>query len=241
MTTSQTSQLGLILNTRSNGYHERFHEAFGDLPWAIYDCPLTHPRPLSALTPAPDKYDALIFTSQIGVKMFLSEKGWTRKTVYAVGAATAEAARKYYPKVVTTGENGEDMRTYLANAPFTAAFYPSAEDVSIDLAKDFPGRVERVPMYKMESRTDLPAQIVQPLLAGTPVVVPLFSRRNAEILADLLQKAGVSAANARISAVGISADVFAAGGGPWQRQSAADKPTSIALLRATEAAIAGFN
>jgi len=232
--------LGLILNTRPVPYEERFHNAFGDLPWAIFNCPLTKLALTGATTPPPKSFDSVIFTSQMGVRVFPVDQRWTMKRAYVVGAATAEAARAAgFHDVVQTGENVEDLRRHLAATSFGFALYPSAEDVTTDLTAEFP-QITRVSIYKMVARESLPPQLVASVREKTPVVVPLFSHRNAGILAVLLQKAGVDAANSSIVAVGLSDEVFTGVAGPWQRQGIADKPTIEALVAKTGEAIASL-
>lgn len=228
---------GLILNTRPDVYHERFHDAFGDLPWAIFDCPLTRAEPISAMITSPDAYDSVIFTSQIGVKLFFADPPWLLKTVYAVGEATAHAAvRAGYARVIQTGENLDDLRRTLKNVTFASALYPSGTEVTVDLAHEFLGRVIRVPIYKMNPRASLPDQFVRQA-ANLHVVAPVFSRRNAVILADLMAKAGMTRTNSAVVAVGISEDVFEGLKGPWHRQPVAQAPTMKGMVAMTRAAI----
>jgi uroporphyrinogen-III synthase len=233
-------KLGLILNTRPAVYHDRFHDAFGDLPWAIYDCPLTHGEPISASFPSPDTYDSVIFTSQIAVKMFVADPAWGLKTVYAVGEATAKAAVGVgYARVIQTGENVDHLREYLATNSFASALYPSATEVSADLAHEFLGRVTRVPVYKMIARTALPDQFIEQA-KRMYVVVPVFSRQNAVILADLMSKAGLTQRNSAVYAVGMSKDVFEGVHGHWQRDPIAPAPTMQGMVAMTRATIAAL-
>ncbi|MBY0509582.1 MAG: uroporphyrinogen-III synthase [Rhodospirillaceae bacterium] len=230
-------KLGLILNTRPAVYHGRFHEAFGDLPWAIYDCPLTHEEPISAVFPPPGAHDSLIFTSQIAVNLFFVDPPWRLKTVYAVGEATAKAAvRAGYARVIQTGENVDDLRQHLANDSFASALYPSATEVSADLAQEFLGRITRVPIYRMIARDGLPDQFAK-MAARMHVVAPVFSRRNAVILADLMSKAGLTQKNSAVFAVGMSKDVFEGVQGAWQRQPIAKAPTMQGIVAMTRATI----
>jgi uroporphyrinogen-III synthase len=238
MNTQTVNKLGLILNTRPASYHDRFHEAFGDLPWAIFDCPLTFARPIRVSIPSPHGFDTIIFTSQVGVRMFfMPDPAWFKKRVLAVGAATAEAAAQAgYQDVLQTGESAEDLRHYLANNQWGEAFYPSAAEISADLPQEFLGRITRAALYKMEPREDLPPQLVSQLLKMR-AVAPIFSHRNAVILADLLAKTGITKANSMIIAVGISPDVFADVSGPWQDQVAAPRPTMNQMVTVTDMVI----
>ncbi len=230
--------LGFILNTRPAFYHLRFHDAFGDLPWAILDCPTTYVEPLSVGTPSPEGFDAVIFTSQMGVATFSFAQPWFNKKVYAVGQGTAEAAAAAgFTNILQTGYDVEDMCRCLADETFKTALYPSGDEISADLAQEFPGRIHRISTYRMVALTTLPTYVATPALQGTPIIAPLFSRRGARILSDILGKSGVSADNAKVTAVGISANVFADGAGPWHRQMVADEPTLEALAAKSGEAI----
>jgi uroporphyrinogen-III synthase len=231
------SKSGLILNTRPAVYHERFHDAFGDLPWAIYDCPLTRAEPVSAAIPPPSAHDSLIFTSQVAVNLFFSDPAWRLKPVYAVGAATFDAAvRAGYAKVIQTGENVDDMRRYLAAQSFVSALYPSGSEISANLPEEFLGRITRVPIYRMIPRDSLPDQLVWHIKNGY-LVVPLFSRRNAVIFTDLLAKAGLTRANSAVIAVGMSQDIFEGVSGPWHRHLVSKAPTMQSMVAITGATI----
>lgn len=237
MTTSKPPKLGLILNTRPNHHRERFHEAFGDLPWAIFDCPLTRAEPIGASFPGPDGFDTIIFTSQLAVSLFIKDEKWRRKRILTVGEVTGQmAVRAGYPDVISTGETVDDLRRYLNETPFTKAFYPSADDVTAELDKEFPGKIERVPVYKMVGRDELPRQFIDQALRMR-VVVPLFSRRNAEIFAQLCAKAGITKDNSAIVAVGISPDIFEGLEGPWHNTTSGPKPTQRHMVTVTEMVI----
>ena len=230
--------MGLIVNTRPAFYHDRFHTAFGELPWAIYDCPVTMGEPLAARIPGAAAFDTVIFTSQLGVESFAPGPEWLGKQVFAVGSGTAEAAYAAgFKKVVQTGLDVDDMRRYLGNLDFESALYLSGEDITVDLSIEFPGRVRREIVYRMIPRTELPAQLLGHMRDGMPIVAPLFSARGGEIFAQILTKAGITADNARITVIGISAKILAAGAGPWHRQVIAEEPTLGDLIVATGEAI----
>ncbi len=226
--------MGLILNTRAAFYQDRFHMAFGDLPWAIYDCPLTLPEPLAMDVPPPGKFDAVIFTSQIAVATFAPTPVWLSKKVFAVGQGTAEAAAEAgFADVIQTGLTVDDMRSFLRTADFQSAFYPSADEISADLTVDFPGRIRREVAYRMVARPDLPQHLIAQIQQGMPIAAPMFSRSGTDIFVDVLNRAGLTPANAKITAIGISANVFAGTAGPWHGQAVADEPTLGGLVAKT--------
>lgn len=227
---------GTLLNIRPANYRERFHQAFAAIGWLIVDSPVLVPETMSAALPSAQDFDAVIFTSQMAVEALGAASAWREKTAYAVGPATAEAARRAgFTHTVQTGLDSGDLAAFLAAADFRRAFYPSAEEVSADISLGDPIRIRRLPVYRMAPATALSPDALNVLRARQPVLAPLFSRRSAQTLAGLLQKAGINAENSTLAAVAISADVLGPAAGPWQRWAVADKPTLEAVVAKTAA------
>ena len=225
-------QKGLILNTRPLVYRERVHAAFADLGLPIIDCPLMVPEQLSALLPPPDVFDALIFTSPLGVRFFSGAPQWRSKKVFALGPGTEDAAKNAgFTDITRTGFDADDMLDVLARATFKKALYASGEDVTVDIADNLPDRVQRVTLYRMIARPDLPKDVVDAVHGGKQLFAPLFSKRSAAVLNDILIKAGLNRQNMQMTAVGISPDVVA-GEGPWRESTAAADPTLEAVAAA---------
>jgi uroporphyrinogen-III synthase len=221
---------GLILNTRPLVYRERVHAALADAGLPILDCPLMVPQAISALLPPPDTFDAVIFTSPLGVRFFSSGAVWRTKKVFALGPGTETAAKEAgFTDITRTGFDAEDMVYVLDRAKFSKALYASGEDVTVDLADNLPGRVQRVSLYRMIALTDLPADVIDAAKAGQHIVAPLFSKRSAAVLNDILNKAGLNRQNMHMTAVGISAEVVA-GEGPWRDSTAPAEPTLEAVV-----------
>ena len=222
----------MILNTRPLVYRERVHAAFVDLGLPIIDCPVMVPEQISALLPPPDVFDALIFTSPLGVRFFSSAAPWRTKKVFALGPGTEEAAKNAgFTDITRTGFDAEDMIYVLDRAPFKKALYVSGEDVTVDMAENLPGRVQRVTLYRMIARTDLPKDVLEAAQGGKHVFAPLFSKRSATVLNDILSKAGLNRQNMQMTAVGISAEVIA-GESAWRESAAAKEPTLEGLVAA---------
>jgi uroporphyrinogen-III synthase len=233
---------GVLLNIRPANYRERFHAAFSPLGWPIVDSPVLVPETMGAALPAPEDFDAVIFTSQIAVDALAAVPGWFGKTAYGVGPATTEAARRAgFSKAVQTGFDAADLAQFLSHAAFRRAFYPSAEEVSADLSLDDPLRIRRLPVYRMVAAKDLSAEALAAARTSQPLVVPLFSRRSAKAFEKLLKKAGISVKNTGLCAVSISSDVLGDDRGPWQRQGVADNPTLEAMVAATAKMMAALS
>lgn len=223
---------GLLINTRPDFYRARFHAAFGALGWPIIDCPLLSPAPTDAVFPDPANFDAVIFTSQVAVAL-MRDARWYGKRVFAVGPGTAEAAMQAgFTDTVQTGVNAEDLARFLAREDFGRALYPSAVEVSADLSLA-DSRVVRLAVYRMTPRGDLPEEVLAPARRGRPLLIPLFSRRSAETLVELVAGAGLADPAVRLGVVAMSAEVMAAATGPWQVSGVADNPTLDAVVAKT--------
>ena len=227
---------GVIVNIRPANYHERFHEAFARVGWRIIDSPVLTPEPMGVALPDPGGFDALIFTSQIAVDMMGDDPAWREMMAYAVGAATAEAARRAgFSRTIQAGLDSKDLADVLAAAGFRRAFYPSAEDVGTDVSLDDPLRIRRLAVYRVVPSRTLSPAFLKRARDGGPTIVPLFSRRSAQTLEGLLRESGISDRATCLVAVAISADVLGPDAGPWQRRGVADKPTLEAVVAKTTA------
>ena len=224
---------GLVLNSRPIEYLDRFHavfsEALGDA-WRIIDCPVLRMEPVPVTLPAPGAFDALIFTSQAAVAFFPFNAIWRAKRVLAVGRITAKTARDVgFKNVLESGQDVDDLRQYLRGSSFGSALYASGEEVTADLALEFPGKVQRLVVYRASPREDL----VFNLDWSGPIIVPLFSRRSAGILTEFLERDLKNAASKpTLAAVGISADVMV--DGPWDHRAVADAPTMESVAKAAK-------
>lgn len=232
---------GAILNIRPETYRQRFHAAFAPIGWPIIDSPVLVPESMNPALPDAAGYDAIIFTSQVAIDMLGGAGAWRGKTAYAVGSATADAARRAgFTRIVQTGSDASEMTGALAAAAFRQAFYPSAEDVSADISLDDPVRIRRMAIYRMIPCKDLAPELLAAARAGRRIIIPLFSRRSARTAARLMADAGISAQNAHLTAVAMSEDVLAGEPGPWQGQWVADNPTLEAMVAKTRAAAAAL-
>jgi uroporphyrinogen-III synthase len=228
---------GIILNTRPALYRERFHEAFSSIGWPIIDYPVLSEEALSPFVPPPQGFDAVIFTSPMAVRFFPVGEVWRSKLAFAVGPGTLDAARAAgFTNVVQTGSDADDLKRYLARAVFAKALYPSGEDVTSDFSEAFPGKIQRVVLYRMVAREALAGEIVVAIKNAKAVIAPVFSKRSAAVLGDLLNKAGLTSAD--ITVVGISDEVLT-GNGPWRARAVAAQPTLEAVAAAAKKIIAG--
>ena len=183
--------------------------------------PLFAIEPLPWVEPNPAAFDALLLTSANAVRQ--GGDGLDRfchLPAYAVGAATAAAARARGFAIAATGTGG--VRTLLGGMdPGLRLLHLCGED------RRDPGNVPQtitaIPVYR--------ARLVEPapdVTTATDSVVLVHSPRAAQRLVELIERTGI--ARDRIAIAAVSAEAAAAAGNGWSAIAAADEPTDDALL-----------
>jgi uroporphyrinogen-III synthase len=168
------------------------------------------PEPDGLAAPA-----AIAVTSRNGVRALASwqaAKAWRGVTLYAVGAATTAAAREAgFPDVRSAAGDAAALAALIRDDFDPAAgsiLYAAARDRTVELAAVLPGvSVTTVEAYAAEAVSRLDADVVDALRAGAIDGVLLFSRRTAEIFADLTFAAGVQRMLAQTRLYALSAQV----------------------------------
>lgn len=224
----------MILNTRPQVYNESFARDFGDFGVPIVESPLLDAQSIQAWPPSANDFDAVIVTSPYALRLCPPNGGWRSKTIFAVGAATASAARTArFHNVICTGQTAVDMIAKLKTEAFRQAFYPSGQDVAVDLSQSFGPRVSRSVVYRMNVISEFSATATRELETTSEVFVPLFSRRSAEAFGQALQNFH-AARRAHLTVIGISRAAIAIPAAPWDEEVVADSPTSASMSLALE-------
>lgn len=200
--------------------------------------PLLTIKPSSAALPSLDGVRALLFTSTNGVRAFAERSSRRDLGVFAVGAATADAARAAGFSAVESADGDSPALAVLVAEmlkPEDGTLVHVAGSVAAgDLAGDLRGRgytVERVTLYDAEPAQALTPRVIDDLKAGRIDWVLLFSPRTAATFARLVRGAGVEAALNRCTAVCLSAPVAeAAQPLPWRQVRIASQPNQASLL-----------
>ncbi|MDX2145514.1 MAG: uroporphyrinogen-III synthase [Rhodospirillaceae bacterium] len=221
----------IILNTRPAAHGAAFVREFSHLGAPIVHSPVLTAHILPAWPTTVDDYDAVIFTSPMAPALRPADPGWRDLPVFAVGEATAAAARAAgFGDVRCTGHTAVDLCAVLSTQTFRRALHPSGADITRDVAAAFPGRVERVAVYRMIAATALSPEAAALLRTPTELIVPLFSRRSAAAFAALARS--VAARRAALTAVGISAHALDIASPPWHGAIAVPVPTAPAMAAA---------
>ncbi len=151
-------------------------------------------------------FDALAFTSANGVSAFAALDKRRDLTVFAVGEATAAAARKAQFQRIVTGYGGAAALADIIGGqlpPGARVLYPSARHIAFDLeqalsARDI--RADRIVVYDMEPAGALPETALAAMAVGCVAI--FFSARSLESFAALARQAAASMAQVVAVVVG---------------------------------------
>jgi len=201
--------------------------------------------PLLAIRPIVDVpldlagVQALLFTSANGVRAFARRTGARDLPAFAVGDATARAARAAGFARVESAAGAVDDLAALVRARLDPArgalLHAAGADVAGDLAGSLVAAgfdVRRVVLYRAAKARQLPAAAARALAEGTLDAVLFFSPRSAATFVTLARKAGVEPALARLDALCLSEAVAAVVRGvAWRTVAVAARPDQPALLQ----------
>lgn len=189
---------------------------------------------------------ALAFTSANGVRAYAAVDEHRDFPVYAVGAATAAAARSEgFGRVFAAAGDVETLAALL-----TAAYQEGSIDGAVlhiagaSRAGDLVGFLNkaghparRVVQYEAIAATNLPHAVAQQIEAAAPDWVTLFSPRTARLFTSLIDNAGLTHSCSRMKAAALSeavADALEAKN--WRAVHVAATPVADALIDVIETA-----
>jgi len=215
--------------------------------------PLLEPLLTIALTPdasatlaaALPGAQAVLFTSANGVRAFASVSSQCDLPAFAVGDATARAARAAgFGRIESAGGDVHALAALAARRLDPAAgplIHAAASAVAGDLAGDLTRArftVRRLRLYEAVAATRLSAESCSAIIAGAVACAIFFSPRTAETFVTLACAAGIGSHAATIAAVALSPAVVAALGPlTWRRIEIAAEPNETALLAALDRAL----
>lgn len=190
--------------------------------------PLFTIAPCAWDAPAAARHDALMLTSANAVRQAgPALAGYHALPVYAVGAATAAAARAAgFADVRGGAADAAALAATMAGDGITRPLHLAGRDHD---ARDHPGlTIVRRIVYRADPVDRLPAPAAAAL--GQGAVALLHSPRAAASFARLVDAAGL--ARAAIPIAAISRKAAAAAGPGWQAIAIAERPDDAALLAA---------
>ena len=188
--------------------------------------PIMTAAPLSWQPPAPDAFDGLMLTSAQAVRLGGDAVSHYRNLpVYAVGSATAAAARAAGFGTIIEGETDGVALLLLAERDGRRSLLHLAGEDHMGLSHPAIS-IERRFVYRVDVADSIPAAGVAALLDGA--IALLHSPRAARIFAALLGGSGVPREAVRLAC--LSAAVAAAAGPGWGAVAHAPLPNDTALL-----------
>lgn len=181
---------------------------------------------------------AILCTSANGVRALARASQERGVPVFAVGDATARAAREAgFRDIASAGGDVADLARLAAQRlrPVDGELlHVAGSEVAGDLAGALGASgfaVERAVLYEARTVGALSAETARLIAAGEIDLALFFSPRTAAVFARLAADAGLAARLDATTAVSISAATDAALGGlPFRDRLVADAPTQAALL-----------
>ncbi len=196
--------------------------------------------PAAGVTPPRDLdgVQALLFTSANGARAFARLSERRDLPVFAVGDASAEAARTAgFAAVESAGGNVDDLARLAIGRlnPADGVLYQAAAN---RLAGDLKGALEaagftlrREKLYQTVPVTDLSANLRRELAAGQVAAATFFSPRTAATFAGLVEKMGLAGSCAETTALCFSEAVAdQLRGLDWRAVLVAERPNQNSLL-----------
>ncbi len=202
--------------------------------------PMLTVAPAAGVTPPRDLdgVQALLFTSANGARAFARLSERRDLPVFAVGDASAEAARTAgFAAVESAGGNVDDLARLAIDRlnPADGVLYQAAAN---RLAGDLKGTLEaagftlrREILYQTVPVTDLSGSLRRELAAGQVAAATFFSPRTAETFAGLVEKMGLAGSCAETTALCFSEAVAEKLRGlDWRAVLVAERPNQNSLL-----------
>ena len=221
----------MIINTRPSEVAGQFVRAWSGLQ--VVASPLHAYAEVSYDPSVFEGADALVFTSQCAL-INLPQSLARSMPVYAVGSATAAAARAAgFVDVTTAAGTAAELLPLLQNADFQHGVYVSARHVSRDLQADLPDRLIRVVGYEMTPADRLSQAALDILHDPQRVVVPFYSPRAFAQFEQLLEHHGLTHTAAHLSVAAIHPRVLKGQRLTYRREVSAPEASGVSLSQLT--------
>lgn len=232
-----------LLVTRPEAEAQALRQILATRGHAVDCAPLLAIRPLETVSLPLEGVTALLFTSANGVRAFAAATPRRDITVYAVGPASATAARAAgFTQVEAAGGDVDRLAALVrtrhqsgGGALLHAAGVTLAGDLQAMLRQDGYD-VRRVTLYDAVAATALPAEVERRFGAGEYDAALFFSPRTATTFVTLAAAAGIAAGAGQTDALCLSANVAAVmekavtENLPWRRIAVAASPTEDDML-----------
>jgi uroporphyrinogen-III synthase len=224
--------MGAVLITRPQPAADNLAERLRLAGIEAYVAPMIEYESLECDVGAVSQCNAIVFTSVQGVTVFAEKSSRRNLPVFAVGAATAEAARAAGFSHIEEGDEGVAQLAKIITARKDALrlqfiFYASGEHTAEDLKSLLPAEIAviHVPVYAAHLVSHIPPEIERCLIDGTISRVALFSPRMAAHFSQIMQRRHLRDSIENIETVCLSPRVAEAlGEARFRAVSIAEKP-----------------
>ncbi len=201
----------MILVTRPRADAESFAKALEKKGREAFCEPMFEIVSIPNSLPVLTSYDALAFTSRHAVSAFATRESTRHLPVYAVGGATADAARSFGFQDVREGGGTLDnlnrlLRKEAANRP-GSVLHISGAHVTGAVEQAGGGVADRVVLYEARPVQILSPDFLDVLERGGLQTATFFSARTAEIFCGLVEQYARTPALSSIKALCLSAPV----------------------------------
>ncbi len=182
------------------------------------------------------KYQALIFTSENGVRAYVKSQGQAGLPAYCVGGRTAKAATDAGLKAYSADGSADELVALVQGAGLNGPIlHIRGEYTRGNIAQRIDAQVDEAVAYR-QAPVDLTHEAQSVLQGGRAVILPLFSPRTAQLFFKL-----VTNSNVQLQVVAISEAVKEAILGSNSPENmiitVADTPDAVAMLRAINGCI----
>lgn len=229
-----------VLLTRSEEENRRLAAALDAEAVAHMSWPLSRIDMFNDPVTVPDDVEALVFTSANGVRAFARLSEIRNFPAFCVGDRTSMLARETgFRDVRRAGRTVEELARTLAGQECRQLFYARARDVAADLGALLSDgfRLNEQVVYAATSAGPPESSVAAALADGRISAVMIWSRRNAEVLAEYLTKPSQSLGPAtKLVAISENAAQPLSGAG-FCKIHIADVPDSDGMLAAVFAAL----
>jgi uroporphyrinogen-III synthase len=201
-----------VLVTRPQPVADEFAEKLRREGFHPYVAPMMEYIAADFLLPDMSQFQALVFTSAQGVKVFSARMLGRDLPVLTVGGATAMAAlHAGFTKIFSAQGDSEDVAALVkkeaASLGLKKILHVCGEDTAGDIGAAVAGsgvEVERLPVYKAQFLDRIPEEVLKVLQQGGIDIVTVFSDRTAENFVKLMAENNMRTTSARLEAICIS-------------------------------------
>lgn len=184
------------------------------------------------------RYQALVFTSAVAVRIFVKLHGVSSLPLYTVGRKTALEAETLGFRDIHSGDGNVIKLAQLIKSTADASkgplLYLSAADIAQDLnllLKDSDYQLDRTILYRAKAKTTFEELTIKALKERKIDYIPFYSSRSALIFKDILNKTNKAEYLDQITALCLSSNIEKnINDLPWKRTLTATKPNETELF-----------